>query len=75
LFNISEQFYEQIVSGQYEPQRYRSFVETNYSLKEQLSKINSLFVQLEAEGLSALRLADQSVSKRSSILHPTSAIG
>lgn len=50
LFNISEQFCEQITSGQYEPERYRSFVETNYSLKEQLSKINSLFVQLEAEG-------------------------
>ena len=59
LFNISEQFCEQIVSGQYEPQRYRSFVETNYSLKEQLSKINSLFVQLEAEGLSALPLLSQ----------------
>ncbi len=49
LFNISEEFCEQILSNTYEPQRYRRFVEENYSLKKQLLKINEIFVQLEAE--------------------------
>jgi hypothetical protein len=49
LFNISEEFCEQILSGTYEPQRYRGFVETNYSLKDQLSKVNEIFTRLEAE--------------------------
>jgi len=49
LFNIAEEFCQQILSEQYEPQRYRRFVEQNYALKNQLSKINSLFKQLEAE--------------------------
>jgi len=49
LFNISEEFCEQILSGQYDPQSYRGFVEKSYSLKNQLSKINSIFTQLEAE--------------------------
>lgn len=49
LFNISEEFCEQILSNKYEPQRYRKFVEENYSLKKQLSKVNGIFSQLEAE--------------------------
>jgi glycosyltransferase involved in cell wall biosynthesis len=49
LFNISEQFCEQILSNSYEPERYRRFVEENYPLKNQLSKISSIFSQLEAE--------------------------
>jgi len=49
LFNTSEQFCEQILCSNYEPKRYRRFVEVNYSLKNQLSKINNLFVELEAE--------------------------
>jgi glycosyltransferase involved in cell wall biosynthesis len=49
LFNISEEFCQQILSGTYEPKKYRGFVETNYSLKDQLSKINEIFTRLEAE--------------------------
>ncbi|HUW17763.1 MAG TPA: glycosyltransferase [Sedimentisphaerales bacterium] len=49
LFNISEQFCEQIRRGPYEPQKYRRFVEENYPLKNQLSKINDIFARLEAE--------------------------
>lgn len=49
LFNISEEFCQQILSETYEPQRYRGFVETNYSLKDQLTKINEIFTRLEAE--------------------------
>ncbi len=49
LFNISEEFCEQILSDIYEPRKCRRFVEENYSLKEQLRKINEIFVQFEAE--------------------------
>ncbi|MBA7638211.1 hypothetical protein ES703_45864 [subsurface metagenome] len=49
LFDISEEFCERIRSVSYEPQRYREFVEENYPLKNQLSKINDIFTQLEAE--------------------------
>ena len=49
LFNIAEEFCGQILSDAYEPQRYRKFVEEKYPLKNQLSKINEIFTQLEAE--------------------------
>ena len=49
LFNIAEQFCEQILADRYEPKKYRRFVEENYSLKDQLTKINRIFTQLEAE--------------------------
>jgi pentatricopeptide repeat protein len=49
LFNISEEFCKQILSDQYEPQIYRRFVEDNYSLKDQLNKIDNLLNRLEAE--------------------------
>jgi glycosyltransferase involved in cell wall biosynthesis len=49
LFNISEQFCQQILSDTYEPGKYRRFVEENYSLRNQLNKINDLLRQLEAE--------------------------
>jgi glycosyltransferase involved in cell wall biosynthesis len=49
LFDISEQFCDQICSGTYDPPRYRRFVEENYPLKEQLSQINGIFTRLEAE--------------------------
>jgi hypothetical protein len=49
LFNISEEFCRHILSEQYEPQKYRSFVEENYALKNQLTKINNIFTQLETE--------------------------
>ena len=49
LFNISEQFCEQICSEQYEPKRYRRFVEDNYPLDNQLAEINQILIRLEAE--------------------------
>ena len=49
LFNISEEFCEHIRSASYEPKRYRRFVEENYPLKNQLTRINDIFTQLEAE--------------------------
>jgi glycosyltransferase involved in cell wall biosynthesis len=49
LFNISEEFCRQICSESYEPQRYRKFIEENYSLRKQLSEINSVFTQFETE--------------------------
>ncbi len=49
LFNISEEFCGQILSDKYEPQRYRKFVEEKYSLKSQLSRINEIFIQFEAQ--------------------------
>jgi hypothetical protein len=49
LFNIAEEFCEQICSDAYEPERYRKFVEENYALKDQLTRINNALTQLEAE--------------------------
>jgi len=49
LFNISEEFCGQILCDTYQPQRYRRFVEENYSLKKQLSKVNDILTQLEKE--------------------------
>jgi len=49
LFNISEEFCEQILSDRYEPDRYRRLVEENYSLKNQLSRISDIFTRFESE--------------------------
>jgi len=51
LFNISEEFCEQILSDKYEPQWYRRFVEENYPLENQLININDIFTQLEPESV------------------------
>lgn len=51
LFNISEEFCEQICSDKYEPQRYRRFVEENYPLEKQLIRINEIFKQIESESV------------------------
>jgi glycosyltransferase involved in cell wall biosynthesis len=49
LFNISEEFCQHIISGHYEPQKYRRFVEENYPLKTQLRQINDIFTKMETE--------------------------
>jgi glycosyltransferase involved in cell wall biosynthesis len=49
LFNISEEFCEQILSDKYEPQWYRRFVEENYPLENRLRSINDIFTELEPE--------------------------
>lgn len=51
LFNISEEFCEQIVSDKYEPQSYRRFVEENYALENQLIKINDILRQLKSKSM------------------------
>jgi glycosyltransferase involved in cell wall biosynthesis len=49
LFNISEDFCQQVCSECYEPRKYRQFVEQRYPLKGQLSEINNIFKNLETE--------------------------
>ncbi len=49
LFNIAEQFCEQMFSRDYQPEQYRRFVEERYPLEPQLKQINGILVQLEAE--------------------------
>jgi len=49
LFNISEEFCNQILSDNYQPKKYRRFVEENYPLNKQLNEINNIFSQFEAE--------------------------
>ena len=49
LFNISEEFCSQILSDNYQPKKYREFVEENYSLKNQLTEINNIFTKFEVE--------------------------
>jgi pentatricopeptide repeat protein len=51
LFNISEEFCEQIVSDEYEPQMYRRFVEEHYAMEKQLIKINDILWQLKSESM------------------------
>ena len=49
LFNISEEFCQQVCCERYEPRRYRGFVEERYALRKQLSAINKLLLRFEAE--------------------------
>ncbi len=49
LFNISEEFCQQVCSEHYQPVRYREFVERKYPLAKQLSGINKLLLRFEAE--------------------------
>ena len=66
LFNISEEFCQQILSDSYEPREYRRFVEDNYPLKKQLVDINKIFIQLEAkiESKKTGRMSSDSVQLR-----------
>jgi hypothetical protein len=49
LFNISEAFCQQVCCEQYEPRKYREFVEQRYPQRKQLSEINRLLLRFEAE--------------------------
>jgi glycosyltransferase involved in cell wall biosynthesis len=49
LFNIAEEFCQQICSESYESQKYRRFIKENYPLQKQLIEINSIFTQFETE--------------------------
>ena len=48
LFNTAEDFCSRILSAEYEPGRYREFVEARYSLVEQLRRVNVLLTELVA---------------------------
>lgn len=49
LFNTAEEFCEMIVSGGYEPKRYRQFIEQNYPQDSQSIRVNEVIVELEKE--------------------------
>ena len=49
LFNIAEQFCEQILSEEYDSDEYRNFVEQRYPQKRQLIAINDIFTEFEKE--------------------------
>jgi tetratricopeptide (TPR) repeat protein len=49
LFDIAEQFCEQILSQDYEPEQYRRFVEQHNPLREQLEAVKDILAQLETE--------------------------
>ncbi|HPS54959.1 MAG TPA: glycosyltransferase [Sedimentisphaerales bacterium] len=49
LFNIAEQFCEQILSEEYDSDEYRNFVKQRYPQREQLTAINSIFTDFERE--------------------------
>jgi hypothetical protein len=49
LFNTADEFCAQIVNGDYQPMRYRQFVEERYPLSSQLDSIGSMFSELIAE--------------------------
>jgi glycosyltransferase involved in cell wall biosynthesis len=49
IFNISEEFCRQVLSTDYEPQKYRRFVEQRYHIKNQMQKINEIFTRFETE--------------------------
>jgi len=49
LFNTADEFCAHILSGDYQPARYRRFVEERYSLTSQLGSIGAMFSELTAE--------------------------
>lgn len=58
LFNIAEEFCEQVMGGQYDPPTYRRFVQQRYPIVEQLRRVDGILTQLETE--IDLRRLDQS---------------
>ena len=62
LFNIAEEFCDEITSKDYDSSKYRAFVEERYPLSSQLKKINQLFGQLETE-IDAESVGNSSVSE------------
>jgi len=49
LFNIAEQFCEQVLAREYEPEQYRRFVEERYPLDQQLARVGGILQQIETE--------------------------
>jgi len=46
LFNTVDEAVDSIINGQYESERYRTFIEERYSLKKQMMQINRLIEEL-----------------------------
>jgi glycosyltransferase involved in cell wall biosynthesis len=49
LFNIAEQFCEQVLSHDYQPAQYRRLVEERYPVEQQLKRVEVILAQLETE--------------------------
>jgi hypothetical protein len=49
LFNIAEQFCEQVLSNDYQPSQYRRLVEERYPVEQQLKRVEVILAQLETE--------------------------
>ena len=49
LFNIAEQFCEQVLSNNYQPSQYRRLVEERYPVEQQLKRVDEILAQLETE--------------------------
>jgi hypothetical protein len=49
LFDIAEQFCQQILSDDFEPAKYRKYVEEKFSLAKQFEQINQLFLNFEKQ--------------------------
>lgn len=49
VFNIAEQFCELVLSPEYEPEKYRRFVEECHPAREQLKAVSGILTQLETE--------------------------
>jgi glycosyltransferase involved in cell wall biosynthesis len=49
LFNIAEQFCEQVLSRDYQPRQYRGLVEERYPLEQQLRRVAAILDWLETE--------------------------
>ncbi len=49
LFNIAEEFCDQVMGREYDPASYCRFVEDRYPIDEQLKRVNGILSQLETE--------------------------
>ena len=54
LYNSTEEFCDKIISSDYEPRRYRRFIEDKYPLSGQLRQVNRLFVEFEKNSCSSM---------------------
>ncbi len=59
LFNIAEEFCEQVTSREYDPAGYRRFVEARYPMAEQSKQVHGVLSQLETE-IDLRRLSENS---------------
>jgi glycosyltransferase involved in cell wall biosynthesis len=84
LFNISEEFCQRVLAADYEPARYRRFVEDRYPMQMQLKQTNSILSQLETEielqsppgaGESSISIPPIPVRQASESMAPSAMVG